>query len=359
MKALIIQDMKRLGGGRRSSFIFADVFREMGYDAYFLTNLDGGIGEKNRVAFKVDYEFRENEPMLSSFYKILKLKRQLKKVNVSEYDITLNHHPNVFIIKGDVNVLHGFSFLDPWIDENGNIIKKIPPVGLKMINIYGEYNGGFFTPNSRYTAALARKLLPEMGIEGKIGDVLHPPILYRQYEHCEKKRQMIVIGRLNWSKGMEDAVNIANSTGEKTIIAGFMNKGDEEYVESLKRRAGDSVEIRPNISEDEKKALMMESSTIISLNRKENFGISTVEAMNYGCVPIVPKSGGQWIDIVEEGKYGLGFSDYGEIPELAGKSFECGEKERRRIAESVERFSMQVFTAKLKKIVENVTASRR
>ncbi|MEM3192196.1 MAG: glycosyltransferase family 4 protein [Candidatus Parvarchaeota archaeon] len=358
MKSLIIQDMKRLGGGRRSAFIFADVLRGLGYETYFVTNVDDINGDKNRVAIRVNYEFVENASMFSNLRKILKLKKQLSKIDIRGFDFSLNHHPNVFIKKGTVNILHGFSFLDPWIDESGNFLNHIAPRAIKAVGLYKEYESSLFIPNSLYTKNIARMLLPEIGIEGEIGDVLHPPILYENFHPQEKKRQVIVVGRINWSKGMEDVLNIASRVGVKFIIAGFVNPGDEEYVKKLQSKAGKNVEIRKNISEDEKKELMIESSTILSVNRKENFGISTAEAMNYGCVPIVPKSGGQWIDIVDEGRYGFGFNDEDEIDELILRSFELGVNDRERIAKSIARFSMDVFISKLRDIVNRSTSNR-
>jgi glycosyltransferase involved in cell wall biosynthesis len=43
---------------------------------------------------------------------------------------------------------------------------------------------------------------------------------------------------------------------------------------------------------------------------QDHFGISVVEAMASGCVPVVHKSGGPWIDILDEqqGTYGYSYS---------------------------------------------------
>jgi glycosyltransferase involved in cell wall biosynthesis len=39
----------------------------------------------------------------------------------------------------------------------------------------------------------------------------------------------------------------------------------------------------------------------------EHFGISVVEALASGLIPVIHKSGGAWSDIIEFGKYGIGY----------------------------------------------------
>jgi len=50
----------------------------------------------------------------------------------------------------------------------------------------------------------------------------------------------------------------------------------------------------------------------------ESFGILAVEAMSYGAIPIVFRSdhSATWIDIVQKGKFGLGFSTVEEFVNL-------------------------------------------
>jgi glycosyltransferase involved in cell wall biosynthesis len=49
----------------------------------------------------------------------------------------------------------------------------------------------------------------------------------------------------------------------------------------------------------------------------EPFGMAIVEAMAAGCVPVVPKAGGPWFDILnqEQGKYGYAYSNLKEAAE--------------------------------------------
>ncbi|MEM3859575.1 MAG: glycosyltransferase, partial [Candidatus Micrarchaeaceae archaeon] len=163
-------------------------------------------------------------------------------------------------------------------------------------------------------------------------------------------------GRINRNKGIEDAINILGNKSFKVIIAGYVNKGDEKYVENVKRGLPSNIDIRKNISDEEKWMLMEESSTILSLNPKENFGIATAEAMMYGCVPVVPKSGGQWEDIISMGEYGLGYSSFDEVVDLLNESFKYDYRERERISKHSARFSLEQFKRNLSGIVDEITS---
>jgi glycosyltransferase involved in cell wall biosynthesis len=63
------------------------------------------------------------------------------------------------------------------------------------------------------------------------------------------------------------------------------------------------------MSFEELHSLRTKSKIYLHLMPYEHFGISIVEAMASGCVPIVHKSGGPWYDILERKEiYGYAYS---------------------------------------------------
>jgi glycosyltransferase involved in cell wall biosynthesis len=314
VKALVIDDFVRRGGGQVYGLALADALANIGYDVYLLTNTEAI--ENRKVAFRVRYEFSEGDHGIINFLKVMNLKRQLSKIDLGNFSLVINNHPNIFITKGDVNILHGFSFLDPWINDHGDLIESLPPTFIRLAHLYDQYEGSLFIPNSNYTSLISKKLFRYLGIEANIGRVLCPPVHFDKYTKEEKKEQVLVLGRINKDKRLEEVIEVANAAGFRLEIAGYLNKGDESYLSTLKRKTAKNININPNVTEELKRRLIMESSTILNVNGKENFGISIAEGMSKGCVPIVRKSGAPWIDIIEEGKYGLGFRDYEEIPKL-------------------------------------------
>ena len=76
------------------------------------------------------------------------------------------------------------------------------------------------------------------------------------------------------------------------------------------------------------------------MNRRENYGISILEAMAYGLVPVVPESGGPWEDIIEHGKYGYGFISTDEaVEQIKNIDFDIV----KTIKDSMDRFSFKNF----------------
>ena len=359
MRALIIDDFRRKGGGQSYGRVMAEVLAEMGYEVHFLTNVDNIEWEAGKTAYTIKYEFNENSSKILDIWKIVNLRKQLKEIDISKYEISINNHPNVFIMKGKINVLHGFSFLDPWIDEKGEVLRYFPPKLIKKSKLYSEYNSALFVPNSQYTKEVAFKLFPLLDLDVRMGEVLHPPIDVKEWEINEKKDQVLIFGRIDPHKGIEDALRIANDGSYKVVIAGYVNRGEQYYLEKFRRKSGGNIEIRTNVTKSEKEELMNESSTILSLNKKEHFGMAIAEAMSHGCVPVVPKSGGQWSDIIEYGRYGIGYDNEESIKNSIQRSFDYHFERRVEIAKSVQRFSVSEFSKSFGELIKSISSSHK
>jgi len=55
--------------------------------------------------------------------------------------------------------------------------------------------------------------------------------------------------------------------------------------------------------------VMDEARVFLHATINEHWGIAVAEAMARGLTPVVHKSGGTWTDLLEEGRYGLGYED--------------------------------------------------
>ncbi len=91
----------------------------------------------------------------------------------------------------------------------------------------------------------------------------------------------------------------------------------------------------------------------------DHFGISVVEAMASGCVPVVHRSGGPWLDILggQQGEYGFGYDSAEEaagfIDRLVNNESLRSEMATRTLSRAKE-FDKSVFMEKIVKVVENV-----
>jgi len=158
--------------------------------------------------------------------------------------------------------------------------------------------------------------------------------------------------------------------GYKLYLAGGLEDrpGHREYVENIRKISeGYPVEVLANISFERLAGLFRKASIFWHASglgedershpeKFEHFGITTVEAMSAGCIPVVIRKGGQK-EIVRDGINGFTFLDLEELQEktldiIRGKIDE--EAVRKEAAAGSRRFSNERFARDLLSIVEDV-----
>ncbi len=356
MRVLLIDEFSRIGGGQILYKLLLDYFNKNYGQTYIAVDREHTYIKYENI-IETPYYFRENIRLPSLYYYIARTKKFLKQHIEKQFDLVFNNHPNMFLYKGDINALHGFSFLDQIIDEYGNIKNKIIFNFIKKSGMYNLYNNANFFVNSNYTLQISRKLFPLLNIKPRLMRLIYIPIEYAGNIDLSKKDKNLVIsiGRIDIRKNYEVLLKIADKLiNFRFIIAGALNRGDEEYYNNLIKNKPDNVEIRANIDEHDKIVLLKKASIYIHLNRREHYGISILEAMSYGLVPVVPESGGPWEDIIEHGKYGYGFNTVDEaIEQIKNIDFDIV----KIIIDSMDRFSFKNFYYNMDNFIEEVQNS--
>lgn len=196
---------------------------------------------------------------------------------------------------GRKNILH---FQTPFHDVGGrSVINR-----LKLMKIDGV------VCNSQFTK---RWIDREYGVDS---DVIYPPVNVEDIIPLEKENIILNVGRfsaLQQQKGhmvlidaFQELYDEGKLNGWKLVLAGGSDVGADEYFEKLREAAkGYSIEIRENVDYDELcrlygRAKIFWSAAGYGVNENtqpekvEHFGISVVEAMGAGCVPVVVNKGG-------------------------------------------------------------------
>lgn len=212
-------------------------------------------------------------------------------------------------------------------------------------------------------------------VEGKWpikGEVVYPPVDVKKIKPLEKKKQILSVGRFvsfSKSKKHEEMIEaFANlqkdglDKGWSLHLAGSV-EGDEGYLDELRDRArGLPVTFYPNCSFNELVRLYGESEIYWHAagfgeedpSKMEHFGITTVEAMAGGCVPVVINKGGQ-PEIVEDQSCGLLWDNLQQLQDLTLRLISDNKLMEEMSKKAVEKsmlFSKERFEAKIIKLVE-------
>ncbi len=188
-----------------------------------------------------------------------------------------------------------------------------------------------FVSNSNFTKQIVDS---EFAINSQ---VIYPPVSVENFTPRKLKAKNIVyVGRfsnLTQSKGHDILISEfkkihSSLPGWKLILLGGTTMGaTPEYIQSLKSLAqGLPVEFvfDPHFSEIKKNlenakifwsAAGFSENNLLPPARQEHFGISLVEAMAAGCVPIVPNRGGH-PEIVDNGINGFLYDSLSEFSQL-------------------------------------------
>lgn len=241
--------------------------------------------------------------------------------------------------------------------------QKIPLLKPLAVRTDKEFVNGYdwFFPNSQFTAHWLKEKwdVPEEKVQ-----VLYPPVtLISTPEGLESKEKnsILVCSRIEKSKKIEDLIHAFSTSGYLNknctlTVAGSIKNESPEYIAQLKA-LNPKVNFVFDPSRREIEDLYRKSSIFWHAKgfgetdpyQMEHFGITTVEAMSAGCIPVVINKGGQ-VEIVTEG-CGFKWDTLEEMvsftEQICGGSFD-EEKITREAQNRSKDFSKEAFTNQLR-----------
>lgn len=246
---------------------------------------------------------------------------------------------------------------------------QFPLAGEPANSLWGRFklkNWDLIIFNSEFTRKNCQKYWP---IASKI---IYPPVDTSKIKSLKKKKYILSVGRFfGYLKDKKQEVLIKifkdlYNSGLKDWnlhLAGSAGKGDQDYLNQLKNLTrGFPIKIYPNLSYDSLVKLYGESSIYWHAAgfeeedpaKMEHFGISTVEAMAAGCVPVVIGKGGQ-PEIVEDKKSGFLWHNLDELKEFTLR-LTLGNNVWQRLSKGAQErskaFSKQKFTERINELIQ-------
>lgn len=305
------------GGGERYMLTIAEVFSNSHQVDLFIDKHLGTLSPEKLIKKSSSY-FNLNLSRVNLVNSpVGRGSNLLKRIfYLKEYDLIIYlTDGSIFYSSAKKNIIHMHSpIINPSLD---NLWNKIKLSSWNLI-IY----------NSKFTREHSQMLWP------LAGKVIYPPVDTQKIKPLKKKKIILSVGRFfGYLKDKKHELLIQtfkqiakrkNLNGWSLHLAGSASSGDAPYIKELLKKAGGfQIEFHPNLPFKELIKLYGESSIywhvmgfgIEDPTKMEHFGITTVEAMSGGCVPIVVNKGGL-SEIVEDGKSGFLWNDLHELRRL-------------------------------------------
>lgn len=329
-----------LGGSERVAVAVINVLKSLGYRVRLITSyIDVEKVKKWDDHFiPPDKIIIKKSPVKFGLYKAL-------------YFSLLSKPDNSISTIGDITNCN-YSYIHfPW-----SLADNVKKMGVSSY----EYSSGkmrlYYLPYKFVHRALFRKsksrLLVNSSWTGKILEfsgysynVLYPPVEINRFSTISNKNRnnklVVTISRIAPEKNLENLFSVAERLKDyKFVLLGSSGRSKKyyDYILEIAKKLG-NVTIISDFSDTELLKYFSEAKIYFHPKVNEHFGISVVEAMASGLIPVVHKSGGAWLDIVKNGKYGFGYTN---VEEAVGAVLEASKSENdfRDVAEefSFERF---------------------
>ena len=287
-----------------------------------------------------------------------------------------------YMLLSDLTISHpSFLFFSklPWKDSAGILMRlyNMKPQPQSLTSILGTYHQ--IWANSQFTRKWIQKYW------ARESEILYPPVDIDDFVSHPKKNQILNVGRffagghskkhLEMISVFKDMVN-EGLKGWEFHLAGGTAPGSlhQDYLKKVFLAARDyPIVIHPDIPFPELANLYGESALYWHASgygenedrephKFEHFGITTVEAMAAGCVPIVIGKGGQ-PEIVRHGENGFLWQSPWELRSLSWELINDDTLRRKLMLKAVKdsrRFDRVHFTDTLERLLfsKNLTGSK-
>ncbi len=167
---------------------------------------------------------------------------------------------------------------------------------------------------------------------------------------------LLFFGRIHPDKGAAEAVRVAQTTGQRLVMAGIVQ--DSAYFErEVEPHLGEQIRYVGSVGPAERDTLLGGAAGLLHLiNFDEPFGLSMVEAMACG-TPVIATRRGSALKVVRDGVSGFIVRDVAEAAAAAGKLAALPRAEGRAYAE--QHFSRERMVADYLRVYERILASGR
>jgi glycosyltransferase involved in cell wall biosynthesis len=126
---------------------------------------------------------------------------------------------------------------------------------------------------------------------GKNSTVIYPPVKISEFEKLKripKTRSVSTVSRFSPEKNLDFAINVMKDVDSMySLIGNAVYDNQWKLYERIAQNASENMNTHCNLEQDMIKKIIAESKVYFHAS-EETFGISVVESIAAGCIPIVP-----------------------------------------------------------------------
>ena len=185
-------------------------------------------------------------------------------------------------------------------------------------------------------------------------------------EPKKKKNQIVILGRIVPNKSIDESIRIfaegtKNNQSYNLVMLGGNTAETERYIHRLNKiiknyKLEKRVKIIRDPSFKEIRNTLSESRLLIDSQRNVSLNMTSIEAMSSGCIILSQKNAGTYLEVLDQGRFGFGFSDIKQgsekLKEILGDTNKASINKEKAI-ERAKFFSPKKFKERLNKILEN------
>jgi len=363
MKALVLHaSLNVRGGGEIVCSTLINFLVEQGIEVGLLTvdKTDWEILLKTFGFYvRPDYEYYIVKRRITSFkgvantfpHLFLYVVRSLSRMLSGEWRLVINTSTELLPIPAHINYFNALPYLcsrslaDSTLHLLGRMLKIRKPA--LVLNSY----------------FLARHLRLRHSFT-----VINPPLLrIKKKMHVggeNNSMKVLTVARIREGKNLEAVIKLSRAMPDAIfIVAGTLDVYNMNYVRRILRMRPENLRIVLNPERNKIEELYASARVFLSANPLEAFGLSVAEAMSCGAIPVVPRSGGHWEEILggRDGLYGFGYSDERELLQkvrFALAEYDSLVELRRRARIRVRRYTPDLFKIKFFKLIKRVLNNR-
>jgi glycosyltransferase involved in cell wall biosynthesis len=376
-RVAITQNRLQKGGRLQVILAFIKVLNELGIEPDLLTmkanitqeQILEGYGQKLR--FKIR-EILMDAPLPFEWH-IIGF-NFLTRFYENQYDLIINSNNTSFLTGGAVPMLSYVHFPRKTRSQAPERSIHMPEAGTKAwwdistdflalaAQLYDKCDRKAnqkdqWVANSEFTR---QALMTSYGMKEEQIEVVYPPVAIssRTPNRPRQNRMVVSLGRFEEDKRQLEQLAIARALPNFTFhLLGFVNRPYyfQECEAYVQRHGLRNVHLHPNATYSQMQVLLNEAEYFLHSLRNEPFGITAVQAISAGCLPVVHDSGGQREVVpAEQLRYTTEEEAIQRLLHLAQQS----ESEKNRLQDSLrtglEKYSFETFRDRVQPMINKV-----